>query len=78
VRYLPARILGVTAGGLIVLTNIRTLGHELGVPDLTTALLASTVFTLWVLWVSWAIKLDQAEREGGSARPGDVVAAKID
>jgi uncharacterized protein len=78
VRYLPARILGVTAGGLIVLTNIRTLGHELGVPDLTTALLASAVFTLWVLWVSWAIKLDQAEREGGSARPGDAVAAKID
>lgn len=78
VRYLPARILGVTAGGLIVLTNLRTLGQELGVPDLTTALLAASVFTLWVLWVSWAIKLDRAEREGGAERPGDVVAAKVE
>ena len=78
VRYLPARILGVSAGGLIVLTNIRTLGDELGAPDLTVALLAATVLTLWVLWVSWAIKLDQAEREGGEARPGDIVAAKVD
>src|SRR3954452_12655130 len=35
VRVLPARILGVTAGGLIVLTNMRTLGLELGVDELT-------------------------------------------
>ncbi|WP_243059533.1 sulfite exporter TauE/SafE family protein [Nocardioides sp. SR21] len=77
VRLLPARILGVTAGGLIVLTNMRTLGLELGVPGLTIALLASVVFTVWVLWISWAIKLDRAEREGGTDRPGDVVAAKV-
>ncbi|GAA4374013.1 sulfite exporter TauE/SafE family protein [Nocardioides caricicola] len=77
VRYLPARILGVAAGGLIVLTNLRTLGLELGVPGLTIALLASVVFTVWVLWISWAVKLDRAEREGGSDRPGDVVAAKV-
>ena len=25
VRYLPARVLGVAAGGLIVLTNLQTL-----------------------------------------------------
>src|SRR6478609_7148495 len=77
VRYLPARILGVTAGGLIVLTNMRTLGLELGMPGMTIALLASVVFTVWVLWISYAIKLDQAEREGGTDRPGDVVAAKV-
>lgn len=78
VRYLPARILGVTAGGLIVLTNLRTLGLELGVPGVTVGLLAATVFTLWVLWVSWAIKLDRAEREGATDRPGEAVAAKVD
>jgi uncharacterized membrane protein YfcA len=74
VRLLPARILGVAAGGLIVLTNVRTLGVELGAEQLTIGLVASLVVTLWVLWISWAVKLDQAEREGGTARPGDLVA----
>jgi uncharacterized membrane protein YfcA len=78
VRFLPARILGVAAGGMIVLTNLRTLGLELGVSGLDIALLASVVLTLWVLWISWAVKLDQAERQGGSERPGDLVAAKVD
>jgi uncharacterized membrane protein YfcA len=73
VRYLPARTLGVTAGGLIVLTNAKTLGEEAGASDLTIAMIASIVFTLWVLWVSWAVKLDHAERAGGSDRPGDRV-----
>ena len=76
VRYLPARILGVAAGGLIVLTNVRTLGIELGAEQLTIGLVASLVVTMWVLWISWAVKLDQAERMGGSARPGDLVAHK--
>jgi uncharacterized protein len=74
VRFLPARILGVAAGGLIVLTNVRTLGIQLDVERLTIALVASLVVTMWVLWISWAVKLDRAEREGGSARPGDLVA----
>src|SRR6478736_6831140 len=38
VRYLPARVLGVAAGGVIVLTNLRTLADVLGVDDLDTEL----------------------------------------
>lgn len=64
VRYLPPRILGVAAGGLIVLTNLRTLAVEAGVSDLNLGLIAAIVFTLWVLWISYAVKLEQAEREG--------------
>ena len=78
VRYLPARVLGVAAGGLIVLTNGKTLADAAGVEDVTTGLLASVTVTLWVLWISWAVKLDQAEREGGVRRPGDLVAAKVE
>ncbi len=62
VRVLPARVLGVAAGGLIVLTNLQTLGDAVGASGMTVALLASVVFTLWVLWVSWAVKLEQADR----------------
>ncbi|MGZ4449518.1 MAG: sulfite exporter TauE/SafE family protein [Nocardioides sp.] len=60
VRLLRPRVLGVAAGGVIVLTNLTTLGDALGASGITVALLASVVFTLWVLWIAWAVKLEQA------------------
>ena len=59
VRHLPARVLGVAAGGLIVLTNIQTLAEWGNATGVTEGLLAALVFTLWVLWTAWAVKLDQ-------------------
>jgi len=61
VRVLPARVLGVAAGGLIVLTNLTTLAEVAGAAGLTVAMIAAVVFTLWVLWIAWAVKLDQLE-----------------
>lgn len=61
VRYLPARVLGVAAGGLIVLTNLQTLAEWSDASGVTEGLLASLVFTLWVLWTSWAVKLEQGD-----------------
>jgi uncharacterized membrane protein YfcA len=61
VRYLPARVLGVAAGGLIVLTNLQTLADWADASGVTEGLLASMVFTLWVLWTSWAVKLEQGD-----------------
>jgi uncharacterized membrane protein YfcA len=61
VRYLPARVLGVAAGGLIVLTNLQTLAEWSNASGVTEGMLASTVFTLWVLWTSWAVKLEQGD-----------------
>lgn len=75
VRFLPPRVLGVSAGGVIVLTNLKTLAEGAGVPEMTVALLASMVFTLWVLWVAYAVKLEQADREGGVEAPQDRVRA---
>lgn len=59
VRHLPARVLGVAAGGLIVLTNVQTLADRWDATAVTEGLLASVVFTLWVLWTAWAVKLEQ-------------------
>lgn len=73
VRVLPARVLGVAAGGLIVLTNLQTLGDVVGASGMTVALLASAVFTLWVLWVSWAVKLEQADDERPWGHPPGAV-----
>jgi uncharacterized membrane protein YfcA len=71
VRYLPARVLGVAAGGLIVLTNLQTLADWADASGVTEGLLASLVFTLWVLWTAWAVKLEQPEdpRDPRSATP---------
>ena len=77
VRFLPARVLGVAVGGVIVLTNVKTLAEAAGVPGITIALLASLVFTLWVLWIAYAIKLEQAEREGGDGPPQERVRAHL-
>src|SRR3954451_17951469 len=71
VRYLPARVLGVAAGGLIVLTNLQTLADWSDASGVTEGLLASLVFTLWVLWTAWAVKLEQPAdpRDPRSATP---------
>ena len=73
VRHLPARVLGVCAGGVIVLTNLVTISERVDVPGVTVGLLASVVFTLWVLWVAWAVKLERAEQDGGTVRHGAMV-----
>jgi uncharacterized protein len=59
VRYLPARVLGVAAGGLIVLTNLQTLADWAEASAVTEGLLAALVLNLWVLWTAWAVKLEQ-------------------
>jgi uncharacterized membrane protein YfcA len=71
VRHLPPRVLGVAAGGLIVLTNLQTLAEWSGASGVTEGLLASLVFTLWVLWTAWAVKLELPADAGDprSARP---------
>jgi uncharacterized membrane protein YfcA len=76
VRYLPSRVLGVAAGGVIVLTNLQTLADAGGLADVNAGLLAAVVFTLWVLWISYAVKLEQAER-AGSEHPGQQVRAHL-
>jgi hypothetical protein len=70
VRHLAPRVLGVTAGGIIVLTNLKTLGDSLDASGITMGLLASVVFTLWVLWIAWAVKLEQTAAGGPAAGRG--------
>ena len=74
VRVLPARVLGVAAGGLIVLTNLTTLAEVAGATGLTVAMIAAVVFTLWVLWIAWAVKLDQDPAPAVRPRMGHTVA----
>jgi uncharacterized membrane protein YfcA len=67
VRHLAARVLGVAAGGLIVLTNSKTIVESLGANGLVVLVTAAVIFVAWVLLVAWAVKQERvanrAERE---------------
>ena len=67
VRRLAARVLGVAAGGLIILTNSKTILESLGVPGVGVASVAGVVFVLWVTGIAWAVGQERRSRELESA-----------
>ncbi|GAA1437026.1 sulfite exporter TauE/SafE family protein [Mycobacterium cookii] len=62
VRHLAARVLGTAAGGLIILTNSKTLLEAVGVPGVGVAATAATVFVLWISAIVWAVKQERLSR----------------
>ena len=62
VRHLAARVLGVAAGGLIILTNSKTLLEAVGVPGVGVAVAAATIFVLWISAIVWAVKQERVAR----------------
>ena len=62
-RHLPASILGVAAGGLIVLTNTKTIAEALGATGITVGLLAALVAVLWISGIIWAVAQERKARE---------------
>ncbi len=60
VRRLPARVLGVAAGGLIVLTNSKTLLEALGAPGVAIAISAALVAVAWFTLIGWAVRQERA------------------
>jgi uncharacterized membrane protein YfcA len=62
VRHLAARVLGVAAGGLIVLTNTKTVLESLGAAGVVVGLAAAVIFTLWVTGIAWAVKQERLAR----------------
>lgn len=64
VKRLAARVLGTAAGGLIILTNSKTLLEAVGVPGVGVAAAAATMFVLWVSAIVWAVRQERAARAG--------------
>ncbi|HET6561964.1 MAG TPA: sulfite exporter TauE/SafE family protein [Marmoricola sp.] len=69
VRHLAARVLGVAAGGLIVLTNSKTIAESLGADGTTVAGIASVVFVAWVSLILSAVRQERAARLLVDAEP---------
>ena len=63
VKRLAPRVLGVAAGGLIVLTNSKTIAEAVGASDGQVALLAGSIFVLWVAGITRAVRQERQARE---------------
>jgi uncharacterized membrane protein YfcA len=62
VKHLAARVLGVAAGGMIVLTNSKTILEAVGVPGVGVAVTAAVLFVAWVSGIVWAVKQERLAR----------------
>jgi uncharacterized membrane protein YfcA len=62
VRHLPARVLGVAAGGLIILTNSKTILETLGASGVTVGAAAAVIAAAWVSLVVWAVRQERVTR----------------
>jgi hypothetical protein len=55
VKKLAPRVLGVAAGGLIVLTNSKTIAETLGASDTGVIIIGSVIGALWISGTVWAV-----------------------
>ncbi|MEQ4206379.1 sulfite exporter TauE/SafE family protein [Actinopolymorpha sp. B17G11] len=64
VRHIPGRILGSLVGGVIVLTNVRTILQSdwVAAPAPTQATAYILIAALWVAAVLWSVRSHRAER----------------
>ncbi|MCW2853281.1 MAG: Sulfite exporter TauE/SafE [Nocardioides sp.] len=75
VKKLAARVLGVAAGGLIVLTNSKTIAETLGAGTGTVIAVAAVLAVLWVTGIVWAVRQERLAR--ALERAGEPEAALI-
>lgn len=75
VRKLAARVLGVAAGGLIVLTNSKTIAEALGASGGQVLALALVLGVLWISGIVWAVRQERRARAAEVALEPEPVAA---
>ncbi|NPC97075.1 sulfite exporter TauE/SafE family protein [Nocardioides sp. zg-DK7169] len=83
VKHLAARVLGVAAGGLIIVTNAKTIIETLGVSGVAVGAILIVLVVAWISGIVWAVRQERAARaaETELARLSggdDVVAADAD
>ena len=82
VRHVPPRMLGSLVGGMIIITNTRTLMNSdwLAVPDAGQWAVYAVLFAVWVLAVAHSLRKHLQERrlEGTTHVAGADVAAEVD
>lgn len=67
VKHLPARVLGTAAGGLIVVTNARTLLIWADVPPSATTPLLIGLVAVWIGLIVWAVRAEKNTHDDDEA-----------
>jgi uncharacterized membrane protein YfcA len=62
VKHMAARVLGVAAGGLIVLTNTKTIAESFGASSSAVIAIEAVVFVAWVSLIVWAVRQERIAR----------------
>ncbi len=64
VRHIPGRVLGSLVGGVIVLTNVRTIlrSDQVDAAGSTQAIAYAVIAAIWVAAVAWSVRSYRAER----------------
>lgn len=69
VSRLPAAVLGVAVGGLVIVTSLRTLAHSVDAVAAHSGVLRTLAITAWVVAVGWAVVRHLRERRAESQGP---------
>lgn len=75
VRKLAARVLGVAAGGLIILTNSKTIAESLGLADVGVGVLAGVIAVLWISGIVWAVRQERKSKAAADDDDAELVTA---
>jgi uncharacterized membrane protein YfcA len=67
VRHIPARLLGALVGGLIVITNARTLLLEFEAPGATRASVYISILVIWAAFIGLAVQGLRRDRRARTA-----------
>jgi len=62
VRHLAARILGVLAGGVIILTNLKTIAESFGADAFTVGVLCAAWVLVWLQMLTVAVRAERRSR----------------
>ncbi|NNU28860.1 sulfite exporter TauE/SafE family protein [Isoptericola sediminis] len=68
VRLVPPRVLGSAVGGVIVLTNSRTLLATVDLAPAWTTVVLAAVVVLWAVAVAWSVRAHRREQSATVAR----------
>src|SRR6476661_7349729 len=75
VKHLAARVLGVAAGGLIVLTNVDTILEAVGLSGTTLHVVLGVLAVAWVALIVWAVRQERRSIAEVEAHADDAVTA---
>ncbi|MCF2572372.1 sulfite exporter TauE/SafE family protein [Brevibacterium sp. UCMA 11754] len=75
VKILPARVLAIAAGGIIILTNARTIALALGASTATVSTILVVLAAVWIALIVQAVRNERRTRRAEAAQEAEVEVA---